>query len=405
MVMAHVLATQIQKIAAHPYSLTIAGVDVIKQPGATGNGYGTLLSTIAVTEAAYGQVSSLQATVEDPLGVLNLIEGSEVRMWDHTRDEPVFLGFLQSWSLRPSGIGRSIDIVCVGIEAILDWMLVPAVTFGALTLSFTAQLQALVASAYSVGVPLRAFAAVGGNSTIATPIEDSGGLIQSDTTIPDGTTLREAIRMVNTTWLAVTGLGSLFPGITIVTTVDFYYGLRNYIAWDTSAHSDIKLVPGVMTVSVAAGRIATDIQHEIDTGTAYHQVFIKGGNAAGSGLVTDGTGLPGPIGYYSAVDSLTEQNLADTGLGWLASNTATIRGRFTLDGNVQQVSTMMWRPRAVVTLTDPTIGTITAPIGQITKRWTDAAGDLGWVWDITYGRSASPSAAQLLRRFTRTANN
>jgi hypothetical protein len=110
MALGAVLAAALTDHSAHPFSLLIAGLDVIRQPGVQGNAYGVELSTIQVTEAAAGGVSTLSFVIDDPLNVVGLSEGQPVLFQDNARNEPEFLGFVETAKVIPGGSSRSISV-------------------------------------------------------------------------------------------------------------------------------------------------------------------------------------------------------------------------------------------------------------------------------------------------------
>ena len=388
-------------LPTRPRSLWVAGVDVLYQPGGTsGLKYGVSPESITVTEAAYGGVSSMSFVLEDPASTITISVGMMVNFWDHLRDMPVFAGWVQRLAYVRDGLNRQIEVTCIGAEAILDWMFVPSLTFAANGPSWETMVQSAYAQALGIGVSLNTGSV--GNSTQAAPVELTGGIASAYVVTMTNVTLREAIRQINES--AISAMSALYTiaGFRLVTTVDFTWGLRNHMYWDSGGHSDNSLW-GNTTISTAVSRPPVDTSYSLDAGELVHQVWVIGGNATGTGLVTDGTGLPGPIRTLSAPNVLTVTALQTAGLSFLLQNNVTVRGSFSTDQTLtmgSQASPV--RVGSQVTLTDSHVG-LTAyvtKIGQIDKRFLSNGLE---TWTITFGSGASaPSAVAAIRRLTRS---
>jgi hypothetical protein len=381
-------------------SLWLAGLDVLKQPGMTGNGYGVELSTIEVDEQGPGGVSGLSFSIDDPTGTVALPrDGDEVRFQDQVADLPYFGGYVSSWAIRPGfgGQGRTIRVECVGYEILLDWAILPADLPIASGTLLNAAIQSCAASATGAQ-GLRAFSTDTSQSSQATPIASFfvGGnyqVIQYAITITAGSSLRQALEQCGQ---AASRAGSPKSGLlpsNIQFTVDPYRGLR---AMEDSASSAWATDYAGLTVTDtgASTRNADSLNHETDVSTAVRGVYVKGANAAGSGFLMDGTGLPGRIAFIDDSTIDTAAKLADLQTTYLSGTVITQRGDFRLE-DWQPVAGV--RPGSLVTLTDAAVGA-SGPyrIMQITKRFTGARES----WHLNYGR-LRPSGAALVRSLTR----
>lgn len=382
-------------LPTRPKALYIDGLDVLLAPGGQGNAVGVPLDTIELTEAGSGATSRLVFRIEDPAGSVTLQESANVLLMDIARNVPLFRGWLNSWTPAALGVGREIECEAVGIEAALDWAFVPPVTIAAGTKCLAA-VQKIVAA--SVGLPLSLRIAYDGGSGQST--QEAPTLVSSVLSTPEALdltgTLRDCLMQL---------LDSLLPLYSDAVSgwwlsVDFYGGLR---AWPmlgglsddgvTSMVQDYR----TLTLSSAGASKPTGTQ-DTTTGT-YHSVWVTGGNPAGTGLVSDGTGLPGPVGEFSDSNVLTVAARIAAGRGWLGRQVASAGSVEAAE--VTNVGSLGSERRAgsVLILTDSQLG-ITArrcSIQSITKRFL--ASGTEW-WTIDYGRAA-PSGVSTIRRLTR----
>lgn len=402
-------------LTAPTKALYIDGLDVLYQPGTPGALYGVPIETIQLTEAGPGQVSSMSFTIEDPNGVISLQAGGFVRFHDITRDLPLFTGFLETFAPEAPGTIRQIAVTCVGIEAVLDWMIVPSLTIADGTNSFSA-IRAAVAAAIGVGVPIKtagvdaeAYLAGGGNTGDASrqaypvaglvPIGSGGNTTVHAVTVTSQT-LRQAIQSILdnnlSNYVGWTGAFAHMP-IAATLSVDFYGGLRTtFLYYDgTNGYADY---PG-LTVSSAGPLYPTATEHTTNAGSAVRQVVVTGGNAAGSGTFTDGTGLPGLVATISDTSLLTRDAAFAAAQAYINANGSSIAGSVTLDG-VTNIGSQGAENRAggQVTVTDTALGIsgYKTNIAQIDKTFLPSGSE---VWTLTYGTTAIGS--QFLRRLTR----
>lgn len=379
-------------------ALWVGGLSLLKKAGATSPAYGVPLESIEVIEARWDAVSSMRFLVDDPAKELTFTEGAEVLFQDLTRDVPIFRGFIDTIEadMSEAGIWPQWEITAVGVEILLDWMKVPSLTIGTADCNHSAELeQMILAQATGVGVPLRAFHAGSNNSTQAAPMCTFAGWGQlNDATDVSGMSVRQAIQtaIANVT----------FGALNLAVTVDYYYGLR-VMQLDTTNGT----VQGVtdwagIAVVESGGTIAANLEYKRSFGGVFHQVYVKGGNAAGSGLVTDGSGIKGDVGLISDTTSTTATRKAGIGGAFLGAHQVAIAGSLDVEDQLN-VGTPGAEVRAgeVLQITSTPLG-LNGTVGNgwvgsvsFTKRFYGASE----TWSITFG--AQESAAQSLRRLTR----
>lgn len=394
-----VIATQLTDRSARPFTLTVGGVDVL---GLNGSSYRTQLESIELNEAGWNGVSSLSFSVWDPQRAFTPTDMAEVEFWDATEDQPLFVGFVQEWTLSTRSIGRTIDIQCVGIEAILDWMVIPeAHAFFPGEEVFTLT-QALAGKSTGVGVQLRTMTAAtpstNAPSSQAFPVGGCGdgtesGITIMEGTIAEGTSLREAINAVAAVNRPLLATLDIIPARV---TVDFYHGLRlSHIApsdYDTLAVTDA--IPGLPEPA------ATQLEYTRDALGVVHSVYVQGGNAAGSGLFSDGSGIPGPSASVSAPGSTTTIERDAVGLSYLRSFAVALRG--TVDIGPWRPTGSNYRAGSECTVTNAAIGISgeSGEIGSVAKRFVKQAAGIAQVWTVAFGAQRA-SAVRQLRRLTR----
>lgn len=377
--------------------LYVDGLDVLAEP-ATPKRYAVPLESIEVVEAGAGGVSSMTFRVEDYARVLAIGPGQAVRYHDHALDYPMFAGWVQRKEVAPDfgEQGRAWAVTCVGIEALLDWAVLLYDVSLAVFVTHTDAIQAIVNAAYLGGMgPLRTFSSAATASTIAYPVYGiaTPGSLLDPITIAAGTSLREAIR----TYIDATFGNSTVNGedsAATWVTIDFYGGLRTFAtavfqtaedyATETILNQDIEPIP------TAGLRYGEDL-------TTAHAVFVKGANAAGTGVITDGTSAVGPTAYLTdtAVDSA--QKLNSRGQAYLQGFRTGLRGSYRQEARAGNPTT---HPGGIVRITDQRLDLLLTKlrIGQITKRYNATTEE----WTVDIGGLA-PSMVNALRRLTRDA--
>lgn len=376
-------------------ALYVNGLDVALEQGPNGNKYGTQLETLQLVEAGPGGVSSMTFTIDDPQLEVVIVEGAVVELRNLAKGIPEFLGIVQTWTVRPIGVGRQLEVICQGIEAALDSRWIASLTIPA-GLDEAAAIQvAYAVSVGSWGIPLRAIAGSSfAQSSWATPL-DNQWILAYDVVLAN-VTLRQAIRSI---LAAAVGPDSAAAGYWIAATVDYWTGLR--------AFTELQNIGGpadylTVAISTAGTTRPADQQHTTDAGGAMHAAWVTGGSPAGSGLVNDGTGLPGKIGQVSDSTSTTAAQRDAVGLAFLRDKTIAFRGSVRLEEPsfeaVLVAGATEVHPGGQLSITDPQLGLAAASfqITQITKRLLPSG---RFDWTFRYG-GTPPHATRLIRRYT-----
>lgn len=404
------IATQLTDRGARARRLNIGGLDVLKPYGSTWTTqYHVPIESIALTEEGAGAVSSLTFDIEDPRIELPLAEGSDVEFWDITNDRPLFAGFLQAFTPRPDGVNRTIGIRSVGIEVLLDWMLVPALTIPAGT-DQVAAIQSIVANATGVGWPVRAFAfwSIGtGYSAVSSqafPIAVGTDYTLDYDLVLDGDSVRGAIAKVFTSSVSASGppKGSLATNGGLVT-IDYYGGLRVIPTYLSGGLTAVYLPADYDDLDISntssGARAVAGLDMTIDASGIVRAVYVKGGNAAGSGLVSDGSGIPGPVSTISDATSLDGTKRNNIAGDYLLEFSQSPRGQAPLFMSPADLASN-YRPGGTVTFAadgqtfnDET----TFVIASIRKTFL---GNGNQNWTVSFG-GHKPSAMKQLRRLTR----
>lgn len=381
---------------ARTHGLYVGGVDVLLAPGTGGNRAGVLIDSIVVVESGPAGISSIDFVIQDPERVVNIARGDEVRYHDIARNKPIFLGMVQFAGRRPRSVGRSLVVKGIGIDVLLDWQTVPALTIPAGT-EIGPAVQSIYAAATGLGRPLQVFASSLGNGEGSRGIGDlSGGApatLAADVVLA-GESLREAIRKT----LAVTiGPGVAFGqpagAVSGWCYVDMEAMLRVlFIGGAPAGHATLTL-----NDTVAGPIRAVEPYYAEDYAGVAAGVFVTGGNAAGTGLVMRGDGVPGPIASLSDSSILTTAARDAAGQSYLANNPTAVRSEARLE-DVDWSTNI--RPVSPVVITDAQLGltSYTTWISAITKTY--APGAESWALELGGRR---PSVARQVRRLTASA--
>jgi hypothetical protein len=153
-------------------------------------------------------------------------------------------------------------------------------------------------------------------------------------------------------------------------------------------------------VSTAAGQRPGSLEYRLDGGTP-RAVMIRGANAAGTGIVGDGSGVKGPTAVVSDNTSDTAAALATIGANYLSTQRSVIRGTVTaeeLTPSTYNTGGNFFRPGCTLTLTDASVGASgNYMVTEVTKRFY-ASGKEDWT--VSFG-GIPPSGTRLMRRLTR----
>lgn len=387
---AAVIAT-LPSTAARAYTLTVGGNDM-NVGGQSGGAYLVDIDSIKVEEEGPGGISGLSFTLYDPNLEVVIAEGAEVEMWDVTNTIPYFAGFVQSWKYLGI-LGRYVSINCIGAEVLLDWLIVPSLTIPS-GIDTTDAIQMAATNTIGLGVRLRS-ASTSGGSTQANPIGDmqpgAQTLQQVASVTLAGQTLREAIRLILEASRS-TGTNSGVGGASI--TVDFWWGLRAYpkATAVTSIPSDYD---SLTVTDATSGTAATMLDHESDASGAVHAVYVKGGNAAGTGLVTDGMNIPGPVAFIEDSSITTSDARDRVGLAYIAEHSPATRGSLSIESFAPTTNI---RAGSFVDITNTASGiaSVEYRIASISKSFYANK----QTWTVAYG-GFRPSFVRQNRRRTR----
>lgn len=393
--------------AVRPWSLTIDGLTVLgggdPQPS-----YRVPIESIEVTAQGPGGTSSMTFSILDPLGVLTIAAGAVVRYWDHrpTHDMPVFLGYVDTWGSTPLGLGRRIEVIATGIEAMLDWAYVPiAVSWNGGDPLVPMQ-AACGAAQWPGGVALNCTGlGNGGNSLIASPIGFNGGVFMNGAGSSGPGTLRKVLQDIADN----VGGGAAplpFPGAYIAVDVGFWGELRAFLTVPSSGATTTDY--GSLSVNATGTTFApTDLQHRTSPGDATRTVVVTPSGGGTPQLVTDGTGIPGRSAAVTGPPGASVADLRALGAQILARNASSAGGDVILDQNLATragpgVSGSPNPPGTGITVTDAQAGVsgFVGQVSQIVKTWVRGnPGSFGAeTWRVTYG--ARRSGAEFLRSLT-----
>lgn len=405
MPLAPIIGAALQVITAPPWSIFIDGNDLAFAPGTAGHRVGIPIDSVELDLEGGGGVSSASFDVTDPDRAVTVSEGSRVVFYDHVRGVPRFAGWVQSWANTPLGISRRIHLEAQGFEAILDWAFIPGtLTIPSGTTTPNAILAVAGAATYPPGVALLAFGPpAGGTNGDARAGAGVGSflpfsyVLQQDAVITD-TSLRDALKAV----AAVSGDTGGLSGELVVPrlnfTVDFWGYLR---AWIGTPDDWAGVVTSSGFGSSSPAPAAPSFLN--DAAGASHAVYVVGGNAAGTGMVVDGTGIPGPIARINDSTITTANGKTAAAFAYMQERSGIQRAPVQLQDYIPAGSPGNAHPRpgAGVSIRDAQLGidpSASYRMDGITIAFT-AGGDAEQ-WEISAG-GRRPSAVNYIRRLTR----
>lgn len=412
------IAAALTTPAAHPYSLIVAGNDVLKQPGAPGASFGVPIESIEITEAGFGSVSSITFSIDDPAKAITINDGDEILMIDNEAtvdlDKTIMRARVDRSSERPAfGTGRTIDVSGTGPEAWLDWhpwrsqfneLTFPSSTTTGQTVGSGITAEALVNGWFPPLIVRQQQAGTNGDGFrgIARSIDITTGAWQtSGAAMTNGQTVREilGILVAGATTQAM-GAGD---GVRVLYTVDMNLLLR---AWPDRIAGVLQQPDDYQTMTVAdvpsgpAGTVTEDLEVNVEYADVAHVVYVKGGNAAGSGLFFDGTGIRGRAAILNQPSSTTASLAQQYATSFFATQAEATAGRFALTDFVRTVFGGIAIPRAcgLVSITDAQTDTSkTFRISEIVKRFNGSGRQS---WDVSFGEQP-PSAVNVIARSNR----
>lgn len=392
-----VLASALNDASAHPKTLTVGGTDLMGRSGAT---YGTDPKTIKVTEAGPGQVSALTFVTTDPNGALTLSTGLTVIFWDNVKDLPIFRGFVESVRVVRYGLGSIFTITCVGVEAVLDWMYVPAFTIPTGT-DATAGMQMIPSMAIGIGVPLTTAATTSGGSAffsfVGSPMTATIGGANTVACTINGGTLRQALLQYGA-FLRTQSPGLRNQPYVDAISVDFWLGLRMF-GWNQTAGTTGATDLGLITLRSDSSPFPSETRYGLDSTGTVRAVYVIGTGI--SGVVGDGSGVPGVTASINDPNAVDVATLGQIGNGYLGDNRASVAGTVTWEGASLNTFASQRRAGGFLDLLDAQVDlpTLTRfPVLQIAKTFA-ASGEEAWT--ITFGKE-QVGIAKLSRRLTRS---
>ena len=385
--------------------LTVAGVDLLLDvSGTPGQRLGIPIESIVATERGPAGVSDLRFTLWDPANTVTLARNQPVYYSKTAEAVPVFQGFVTSWKASPLGsTGKTCDVRCTGLEAVLDWAKVDAVTIPAST-RIDAAVQLLAGSTLNgLAFPLNTLGvgshAMGDN---ANPISALGGATIGPTAIAitAGTTLREAIRTVtddgyfqygasDTIYCTVSSLG----GLRVFPATRFGAGIESPGDFFSLYVVDAQSSPAEGTGAVGSPMVSRELDYEQDA-TAPTAVYVQGSGV--SVLVEDATGDVGNLAVISDSTLTTAAQCEAAGQSYLAKSQQQLRASFWLRAKTPIPSL---RAGSVVTFTDALVGASALPL----RLWEIQRTFFGQKehWRLTVGGAGRPSHVVEMRRLTR----
>lgn len=337
---------------AHPFSLWIAGEDVITPVGSAQKGVS--VDSIKVTEAGANTPGSMSFVMDDIAHAYSFPKAAEVIFWDHAQNLPIFGGFISARRKVPAfgDQGLAVQFDATGYDPLLDRQWITAFSY---------------AAGYSDQALLLALVAQFGGKVNA----DSSSVASTNASMPAislvGMTLRQGIESIADN----AGAGRVYW-------IDSLKRLQY-----TSASALTAPYAIVETVGGAGDRVAEDLTVETEE-NVYTSVYVRGGTAAGTGWVRDyqaiadvGYDLQGSIDVPDS-DTLTKRNVYGTSFLNRSGQVVT-RGSFRIQGSDG------WRPGQIVTITNSKLA-LTAATYQIAAVRTSFDGGTGLrTYEIEFG--------------------
>lgn len=285
-----------QTATQRPLALGWNGLDIIRRA----NGVGVPIESVVLTESAGdlgGAASTLVFTLEDPLDQLTAPKvGEYVYLVDTLRAEQLFGGFILKQPVTELATGRSWAITCIGMERLLDWATLPAdltlrgASVGPMAWAAIVQSIAAATSWPFDGIRYTAPSPAGVGSD-AFPVGDADAILAADVTLTAGSSFRKALDdALNAAIVA--------DDLVVTLTIRPNGALRTFglLPSDPAGTGTDYLGTMVVSAGTTAGTLwAADFKHGIDGGQLVRAVYVTGAAAASTGLVRDGTGLPGVV--------------------------------------------------------------------------------------------------------------
>jgi hypothetical protein len=406
---------------ALPYSLTMGGQSLLPRL--------VQLDSIHVHEAGPGAVSTMDFDIWDKTGELTLFDETVGGVTTAQANTPVmfvderigvinFNGYLDGWSSRPAfATGRIISVSCVGVESWLDWLvtdvehdLTGISSFscsGLLELYLQAIPSPLVSIRNTIG-GINSNRVYGGIAAYSHGVEANG---PASVVIPAGTPVRRMIEEIVGAYRRPNTSAANGAGVSDSVSVDFYLDVR---VWDQNTNSVLYVLDQpydyrTLTVvdTVAGATASTKLEYQVELGDITHEVYVQGGNAAGSGWFGDGSGIRTRQGFVDEPTCLDADTALQIAKNYLAQFAPDVRGTLTIEDftPVSDITvagdTASVHAGSILDLTDAPTGST----GQYLIFSIDKTFNVGGTenWSVAFG-GARPSAINLIRKLTRDTN-
>lgn len=395
MALGAVLAAALTDHSSHFYSIFIDGLDVVREPGASPR-YAVPDSSISIDEQGPDGVSSMDFIIECTTALpITVNDGAEVRFDFSATSYRYFRGWVDhvDYENMPGDVGTRFKVRCTGIEAALDWCVMPNDVVIPAGTDPGVAVQTLAAQAAGTVLGLLNVAANGsGGSSQAFPVTTGiGGTVVTGNaiTVTAGTTLREAIREVTAQTTNATS--------DLVATVDFWGGLRYYTA-SSGVNDSVSITVDDDPPVNGPGENTT---YGIDA-SQVRAVVVKGTGVTVT--VGDGSGKPGATAVLADSTLTTVAAATQAGQGYLRQYASAVRGQWTYtdyDGSATGIHAFMVNP----SISDARLGLSSAfyRVTAISRTNFHGAG-AGTVREddtFSFGGTA-PSVTRLTRQLTRT---
>lgn len=414
MPVAAAIAAALTDHSAHPYSLEVGSLDVLKEPNAPG--WGVSVDTIEVTEAGPGAVSSMTFVIDDPEQSITISGplGVLFKANDGASPETIyFRGWVDGVDVVPAfgGQGRLITVRCSGIEQLLDWFIVPT----SFSMGFATLLTKYVGILAQTFAPLlqRTGTDAGTAMVLAPwtrngsfnypmgnlvrPAEPAWALNFFSTWTGSGTTLRNSILdlAAHCSYFDSVTAASDHQGVGILLTVDWWYGLR---LWeDNPALQPDDYTTLTVTDTYAGTNVAANLRYAQDFAGVNRSAYVIGSGGTDYGVTSDGSGIVGRMLFIN--DSLVTSDAVARAraLGSMDEDSATYRGDFLLE-NFTPPTTV--HAGSLISITDAATSlSATHRITEIHKTFLPNGLQN---WNVTFGGLPRPRVSRLMRRYTRS---
>lgn len=379
---------------ARSYGIYMAGWDLVMM---------VPIDSVRVIEAGPNGVSSMDFTIEDPDKIITLQPFTEIVFRWQASEQILFRGYIDHWSDHPDfgGVGRAFDVSCSGVEIWLDWLVVyPAITYGKISgghdfnefiVSYFAQIS---------NTPIHGFVDLTGSSGPVKGIANrqSEGNAIGNRTATDGSYIGVTVREMVNQAVALSTSPTTFDPADSLWTVDFDMGFRFWGNYTTSAFTNYDTPSDYTTLTIvdtsAGTTVAANLKWDVLPTDITRTVYIKGFDAASSGIFTDGTGLPGKQAYVNDVTITTAADATARALSVLRTGYISIRGSLDLEDWTPATTI---HPGSLLDLTDASTGaTGIYRIFQIEKTFNSSGRQN---WTVSFG-GLPPSAMALTRKLT-----